>query len=92
MQDAVFKTYVRGIWCIQCPELILSGLLQKRGVIDADVAYYQSLVTVRYDPEIVTEETLRETLTDLGYPPFDRKPSAAERLAAKLRHLVGGTS
>ncbi len=65
MQDAVFKTYVRGIWCVQCPELILSGLLQRRGVIDADVAYYQSLVTVRYDPEIVTEETLREALTDL---------------------------
>ena len=89
MQDAVFKTYVRGIWCIQCPELILSGLLQKRGVIDADVAYYQSLVTVRYDPEIVTEETLRETLTDLGYPPFDRKPTVLERMAAKLLHLGG---
>ena len=92
MQDMTFKTYVKGIWCVQCPELIITGLLQRRGVIDADVSYFQSLVTVKYDPEIVTEEALRETLTDLGYPPFDRKPSAAERLAAKLRHLVGGTS
>ena len=92
MQDMVFKTYVKGIWCVQCPELIISGLLQQRGVIDADVAYFQSLVTVKYDPALVSEETLREVLEELGYPPFDRKPSAAERLAAKLRHLVGGTS
>ena len=92
MQDAIFKTYVKGIWCVQCPELIISGLLQQRGVIDADVAYFQSLVTVRYDPAIVSEAQLRAVLEELGYPPFDRKPSAAERLAAKLRHLVGGTS
>ena len=89
MQDAVFKTYVKGIWCVQCPELIISGLLQRRGVIDADVAYFQSLVTVKYDPAIVTEQQLREKLTELGYPPFDRKPTALERLAAKLRHLGG---
>ncbi len=89
MQDAVFKTYVQGIWCVQCPELIISGLLQRRGVIDADVAYFQSLVTVKYDPAIVTEATLRETLTELGYPPFDRKPTVWERLATKLLHLGG---
>lgn len=90
MEDAVFKTYIKGIYCIQCPELIISGLLQTCGVIDADVAYFQSFVTVKYDPAIVTEEQLRITLEELGYPPFERKPSAAERLAAKLRHLVGG--
>lgn len=90
MEDAVFRTYIKGIWCIQCPELIISGLLQTRGVIDADVAYFQSFVTVRYDPVIVTEEVLRHALEDMGYPPFDRKPSVAERLAAKLKHLAGG--
>ena len=91
MQDEVFKTYVKGIWCVQCPELIITGLLQRRGVINADVAYFQSLVTVKYDSAIVNEEQLREKLTELGYPPFDRKPSAAERLAAKLLHLAGGS-
>jgi len=91
MKDAVFKTYVRGIYCVECPEKIIFGLLQTRGVVDADVAYFQSLVTVKYDPAIVTEKALRESLETLGYPPFDRKPSAAERLAAKLLHLVGGS-
>ena len=66
MQDAIFKTYVKGIWCVQCPELIISGLLQQRGVIDADVAYFKSLVSVKYDPAIVTEEQMRERLMELG--------------------------
>ena len=89
MKDAVFKTYVRAIYCVECPEKIIFGLLQTRGVIDADVAYFQSLVTVKYDPAIVSEETLREVLDELGYPPFDRRPSVLERMAAKLKHLGG---
>ena len=74
---------------MQCPEWIITGLMQTRGVIDADVAYFQSLVTVKYDPAILTEAALRETLADMGYPPFERKPSAAEQLAARLLHLGG---
>ena len=89
MKDAVFKTYVRGIYCVECPEKIIFGLLQTRGVVDADVAYFQSLVTVKYDPALVSEETLREVLEELGYSPFDRRPSALERMAAKLKHLGG---
>ncbi len=89
MEDAIFKTYVKGIWCVACPEIILSGLAQQRGVIDADVAYFQSLVTVKYDPAIISETALCAVLAELGYPPFERKPSAAERLAAKLRRLGG---
>ena len=38
MKDAVFKTYVRGIYCVECPEKIIFGLLQTRGVVDADAA------------------------------------------------------
>ena len=89
MQDAIFETCVKGIWCVRCPELIISGLLQQRGVIDADVAYFQSLVTVKYDPALVSEETLREVLEELGYPAFERKPTVLERMAAKLKHLGG---
>ena len=89
MQDAIFKTYVKGIWCVQCPEWIITGLLQTRGVIDADVAYFQSLVTVKYDPAIVSDEALRAALAEMGYPPFERKPTVLERMAAKLKHLGG---
>ena len=89
MKDAVFKTYVQGIYCVECPEKIIFGLVQTRGVVDADVAYFQSFVTVKYDPALVSEETLREVLEELGYPPFERKPTVLERMAAKLKHLGG---
>ena len=89
MEDAIFKTYVKGIWCVACPEIILSCLTQQRGVVDADVAYFQSLVTVKYDPAIVSEEALRTALSELGYPPFERRPTVLERMAAKLKHPGG---
>ena len=87
MEEKLLKTYVKGIYCVQCPEIIISILLQKRGVIDADVEYFKSLVTVKFDPAIVTEEEIFATLTEAGYPPFSRRPSVADMLMAKLSHL-----
>ena len=84
MKDAVFKTYVRGIYCVECPEKIIFGLLQTRGVVDADVAYFQSLVTVKYDPALVSEETLREVLKELGYP-FKNGWTASSAPTAPMR-------
>lgn len=92
MQEKTIQTYVKGIYCIQCPELIISALLQLRGVIDADVEYFKSRVTVRFDPDIVTQNDIFSALEDAGYPPFERKPGIAERLAAKLAHALGGAS
>lgn len=86
MEEKTLKTYVKGMYCAQCPELIICALLQLRGVIDADVEYFKSLVTVRFDPDIVTEAQIFAALDDAGYPPFERRPSVAERLAAKLAH------
>ena len=86
MEEKALKTYVKGMYCVQCPELIICALLQLRGVIDADVEYFKSLVTVRFDPDMVTEAQIFAALDDAGYPPFERRPSVAERLAAKLAH------
>ena len=87
MEEAVFKTYVKGIYCIQCPEKIIAALLHTRGVIDADVAYFQSIVTVKYDPDIVSEKDLCEVLDEVGYSAVQRKPSAAERFADRIIHI-----
>ncbi len=87
MEEKLLKTYVKGIYCVQCPEIIISALLQKRGVIDADVEYFKSLVSVSFDPDIVTEEEVFAVLTEAGYTPFYRKPSLADMLSARLKHL-----
>ena len=80
---------IQGMICRACTDAVAQTITQTRGVVDADVAYVQSLVTVKYDPALVSEETLREVLEELGYPSFDRRPSVLERVAAKLKHLGG---
>lgn len=90
MEKVTLKTYVKGIYCIQCPEIIISGLLQTRGVIDADVAYFQSLVTVTYDPEIITEEKIFRLLNEMEYTPIPRRPTLSEQLAYRIGYLFRG--
>lgn len=87
MEEKLLKTHVKGIYCAQCPEIIISALLQRRGVIDADVEYFKSLVSVKFDPNIVTEEEILAALIEAGYTPFDRKPSLSDMVSARLKHL-----
>lgn len=67
MEEKVLTTYVRGIYCRQCPEWIVDDLLHTRGVLDAAVSFWRAELTVRYDPQIVTEAELRRVLADCGY-------------------------
>ena len=55
MEEKVLTTYVRGIYCRQCPEWIVDDLLHTRGVLDAAMSFWRAELTVRYDPQIVTE-------------------------------------
>ena len=59
MEEKVLTTYVRGIYCRQCPEWIVDDLLHTRGVLDAAVSFWRAELTVRYDPQIVTEAAPR---------------------------------
>ena len=55
--------------CRACEDAIADALLHTRGVISAQAHYWRSRVTITYDPDIVTEGTLRQVLTNAGYPP-----------------------
>lgn len=68
MEEKVLTTHVCGIYCRQCPEWIVDDLLHTRGVLDAAVSFWRAELTVRYDPQIVTEAELRRVLADCGYP------------------------
>lgn len=60
---------MKGIYCPQCPEIITEQMLQTRGVVDASVSLLRAEVRLRYDPEIVSERELRDTLSHIGYAP-----------------------
>ena len=52
MEEKVLTTYVRGIYCRQCPEWIGDDLLHTRGVLDAAVSFWRAELTVRYAPPV----------------------------------------
>ena len=68
MEEKIMVTGVKGMYCRQCPELILGDMLQTRGVLDASVAYFKGVLTVKFDPGIVSEEEIRRVLENGGYP------------------------
>ena len=69
MTTAVLELNVSGMICRACEDAIADALLHTRGVISAQAHYWRSRVTITYDPDIVTENTLRQVLTNAGYPP-----------------------
>lgn len=69
MQDQIYKTRVEGIVCRQCTDTISDVLTQTRGVVAVKTDYIRSLVTITYDPEIVSEQELGGILEKAGYPP-----------------------
>ncbi len=68
MEEKIMVTGVKGMYCRGCPELILGDILQTRGVLDAHIAYLKGVLTVKYDPGIVSEDELRCVLASGGYP------------------------
>lgn len=69
MMTAVLELNVSGMICRACEDAIADALLHTRGVISAQGNYWRSRVTITYDPDIVTEDALRQVLTNAGYPP-----------------------
>lgn len=55
--------------CRACEDAIADALLHTRGVVSAQAHYWRGRVTITYDPNIVTEDTQRQVLTNAGYPP-----------------------
>ena len=71
MQTVSFSTHVNGMTCRPCEDSILEALLPVRGVLNAEVSYWNASVQITYDPEIVSEQSLRDVLEHTGYPPCD---------------------
>ncbi len=87
---------VGGMSCSFCAETINTALDRTDGVADASVSLAHEEVLVRYDDEVVSEVTLKDTLRDLGYTirdpdkekRFEEQQAELER--GKRRLLVSG--
>ncbi len=78
---------IGGMQCSFCVNSIRDALLHMDGISAVNVSLAHEEVLVRYDPERVTPERIRHTLTSLGYTVRDpRKVRSFEEDEAELRH------
>ena len=78
---------IGGMQCSFCVNSIRDALLRIDGISAVNVSLAHEEVLVRYDPDRVTPERIRHTLTSLGYTVRDpRKVRSFEEDEAELRH------
>jgi copper ion binding protein len=64
-QEIVVK--IEGMSCMHCVGKVEKGLKGLDGVLSATVDLEGKQATIRYDPEKVTPESIRKTVTETGY-------------------------
>lgn len=66
---AVDKTLTVPMHCDGCENRLRAALQQTEGVIKADADHERDEVKLRFDPERVSEEQIRERIRATGYEP-----------------------
>ena len=61
----------------------------RSGSLDAAVSFWRAELTVRYDPQIVTEAELRRVLADCGYPACEKGAPGSNPLRNALKSALG---
>ena len=75
-EAAELALQVEGMWCASCAWLIEHMLLRDRGVMSAEVLFTSDLVKVRYLPQRMPPNRIRERIERLGYRVSDYSPGA----------------
>lgn len=58
---------VEGMSCSHCENAVKGALNELNGVSDVEVSLKDKTVTVKYDSDLVSEESLKEAIEDAGY-------------------------
>lgn len=58
---------VRGMDCTGCENRVKTALTRLEGVIKADADHKEGRVGIRFDPQRITEEEIKERITAAGY-------------------------
>jgi len=65
VQKAVFK--VVGMYCTTCKPIVEKQLEGEEAIKSIDIDYITDSVVVKYDPELITKEEIKERLENSGY-------------------------
>ena len=58
---------VAGFTCITCAVGLETLLQRERGVITAKATYPESIATVTYDPQSISEKSIKEAVESMGF-------------------------
>ena len=67
-RDKRTVTYrVKGFSCVTCAVGLETILRRERGVTNAQASYSKAVVTIEYDPALISEPSLKELITEAGF-------------------------
>ncbi len=71
--DEVYQSYIKGMTCLSCEDIILQNLYSLKGVIKVDLSYWKSSIQITYDQTLLSKEEIEEFLNKIGYPASEKK-------------------
>jgi len=74
---------VKGMHCASCAQNIARALRHTSGVEEADVNFATERATIRYEPNLVSEDRLRSVVQGLGYELEDARPERGDAQARR---------
>jgi heavy metal translocating P-type ATPase len=86
LREAVF--HVEGMWCASCGWLIEHALGKLRGVAVCEVMFASDLVKLRYAPQYLPLERVRERVAALGYRASEYTGEPGGRSDAERKDLL----
>ena len=88
MYDETITLKLDGMICPSCEDEVCSALLHTRGIIDADASYRKSEVTIKYNPDIVDIEKIKDVLSSSGYSEGNGKGGIISDIISAVAVLV----
>jgi heavy metal translocating P-type ATPase len=86
LREAVF--HVEGMWCASCGWLIEHALGKLRGVAGCEVMFASDLLKLRYAPQYLPLERVRDRVAALGYRASEYTGESAGRSDAERKDLL----
>lgn len=58
---------VKGFTCVTCAVGLETMLQRERGIISAKASYPEATVIIRFDPELIAENSIKDFIAEMGF-------------------------